>query len=166
MHKIGDKIIYGASGVMTIVDIREESVGDVSRSYYVLIPTNGRSTSLTFVPLDNEKLLSSMYPLLTKDEILELIRKSREVEPIAWVNENRARGEFFKRVMESGDRLQMFAMIRAIDESEKRREAIGKKNFLTDETARHKALRLLYSEFATVLDIPEEDVGAFIESIV
>lgn len=166
MHKIGDKIIYGASGVMTIVDIREESVGDVSRSYYVLIPTNGRSTSLTFVPADNEKLLSSMYPLLTKDEARELIRKSREVEPIGWINENRARGEFFKRVMESGDRLQMYAMIRAIDESAKRREAIGKKNFLTDETARHKAIRLLYSEFAIVFDIPEEEVEGLIESIV
>ena len=86
MHKIGDKIIYGANGVMTIVDIREESVGDVSRSYYVLIPTNGRASSFTFVPMDNEKLLSAMFPLLTRDKIVELVRRSREVEliPLLW----------------------------------------------------------------------------------
>jgi RNA polymerase-interacting CarD/CdnL/TRCF family regulator len=64
MHKIGDKIIYGANGVMTIVDIREESVGDVSRSYYVLLPATGRASSLTFVPTDNEKLTSAMRPML------------------------------------------------------------------------------------------------------
>ena len=30
MHKIGDKVIYGAAGVMTVVDIREEAIADVN----------------------------------------------------------------------------------------------------------------------------------------
>lgn len=163
MHKIGDKILYGAGGVMTVVDIREESIGDIPRSYYVLRPTLARSDSFTFVPVDNERLVSCMRPLMTKDEIVALLRGGRDIPPVKWINENRARQEFFKKIMESGDRAQMVAMINAIDENGKRREAEGKKNFLSDENAKAKAIRLLHTEFAVVLDIPEEEVPAFIK---
>ena len=158
MHKIGDKVMYGAAGVMTIVDIREESIGDVSRSYYVLRPTCTNSDSFTFVPTDNERLVSAMRPLLTREEVISLLNSPCDLPPIDWIKENRARQEYFKRIMESGDRARMIAMIRAIDESGLRREAEGKKNFLTDENARAKAERLLRSEFSIVLGIPEEDV--------
>lgn len=163
MHKIGDKIMYGAGGVMTIVDIREESIGDVSRSYYVLRPALIRSDSLTFVPTDNEKLVSAMRPLISREEIISLLRGAKDAPALKWINENRARQECFKRIMESGDRAGMIAMIRAIDESAARREAEGKKNFLSDENAKQKAEKLLFSEFSIVLGIPEEEVSAFIE---
>ena len=164
MHKIGDRVVYGASGIMTVVDIREERIADVSRAYYVLRPTLLRSESLTFVPADNERLVSLMRPLMPADELLSLLRSADEVQPLEWIEASRQRQEFFKRIMESGDRRQIVAMINAIDESGRRREAEGKKNFLTDETARHKAQRLLYSELAAALNIPEEDVPAIISA--
>jgi CarD family transcriptional regulator len=157
MYKIGDKIMYGANGVMTIVDIRDESFGDVTRSYYVLRPTLSKNESFTFVPTENEQLVSAMRPLLTKDEILSLLHSAKELPPIEWVNENRARQEYFKRIMESGDRAKMISIIRAINESGQRREAEGKKNFITDENAKAKAEKLLYTEFSIVLDIDEEE---------
>lgn len=163
MHKIGDKIMYGASGVMTIVDIREESVGDVSRSYYVLRPTLSRSESFTFVPADNERLTANMRPLLTKDEILAFLRGVKDIEPASWIKENRARQDSFKKIMESGDREKMIAMILAINENARRREAEGKKSFLSDENSKLKAERLLHSEIAVVFDMPEEKVGEFIK---
>ncbi len=163
MHSIGDKIMYGAAGVMTIVDIREEAIGDVPRSYFVLRPTLARTDSYTFVPVDNERLVSSMRPLMTRDEVLSLIRSFNEIEPLRWIPENRARQDYFKRVMESGDRRDMVAMIRAINDNAVRREAEGKKNFLSDENAKIKTQRLLYSEFSVVLDIPEEEIDSFIE---
>lgn len=164
MHSIGDKIMYGAAGVMTIVDIREEAIGDVPRSYFVLRPTLARTDSYTFVPVDNERLVSSMRPLMTRDEVLSLIRSFNEIEPLRWIPENRARQDYFKRVMESGDRRDMVAMIRAINDNAVRREAEGKKNFLSDENAKIKTQRLLYSEFSVVLDIPEEEISAFVKS--
>ena len=164
MHKIGDKVMYGAAGVMTIVDIREESIGDVSRSYYVLRPTCTNSDSFTFVPTDNERLVSFMRPLLSREEILALIHTCGDIQPLDWVNENRARQEYFKRVMESGDRARIIAMIHAINEHGKQREAEGKKNFLSDENAKTKAERLLFSEISVVFDIPEDQVAAFVQS--
>ena len=164
MHKIGEKILYGASGVMTIVDVREESFCDVSRSYYVLRSAVRHSDSLTYVPTDNEKLVTAMRPLLTEEEIKSLIRSAKDVAPIDWVPENRARSEYFKKIMESGDREKMIAMIIAIDENAKRREAEGKKNFLSDENAKQKAEKLLHTEISVVFGIPEENVPAFIEN--
>lgn len=162
MLKIGDRVVYGANGVMKIVDIREESVGDVSRSYYVLSSVSSRSDSLTFVPTDNEKLVASMRPMLTREAAEEMLSHLSDLPEIEWIQSNRARVEHFKRIMESGDRLQMFAMIAAIDENGKRREAEGKKNFLTDETARQKAEKLLYSELSMVFNIPIEEVPSLI----
>ena len=94
---------------------------------------------------------------------MELVRQSANPPAIDWIASNRARGECFKKIMESGDRLQIFAMIAAIDESGRRREAEGKKNFLTDETARAKAERILHSELSLVFELPIEEIPEFIE---
>ena len=87
MYKIGDKIMYGANGVMTIVDIRDESFADVTHSYYVLRPTLAKSESLTFVPTENEKLVASMRPLLTRDEIMSLMQSVNDLPKIDWIKE-------------------------------------------------------------------------------
>ena len=163
MHRIGDKISYGASGVMIILDVREESVGDVSRSYYVLGSATRSSDSLTYVPTDNEALVSTMRPLLTESEILQAIQDSQNKVTIDWIPENRARSEYFKKIMESGDRARMLEMINAIDQNGLKRIAEGKKNFLSDENAKQKAEKLLFSEFSIVLGIPEEEIPEFIE---
>lgn len=164
MRKIGENVLYGASGVMTIVDIREESIGDVSRSYYVLRPANSRSQSLTFVPADNEKLVGAMHSLLTRDEIMEILHNARNLPECQWIEGNRARAEYFKSIMESGDRVKMIAMIRAIDENGVRRNEEGRKNFLTDENAKQKAQKLLYSEFSLVLGISEDEIAEFVDN--
>ena len=163
MHSIGDKVVYGANGVMSIVDIREECVADIVKKYYVLRANGAHSDSLTFVPVDNEKLVRAMRPLLTKDEILELLHSVNVDEECEWVRDNRARSERFKNIMNSGDRAQIISMIHSIYKTGLRRGEEGKKNFLVDENAMHKAEKILYSEFSIVLGIPEDEVPAFIE---
>ena len=164
MHKIGENVVYGSNGVMTIVDIREERFGADLRSYYVLRECGSRSESLTFVPTDNEKLVSQMRPLLTKEEIVAVIRTSRTSPDCEWAKDSRSRTECFRQIMESGDRVKIISMIRTIYNAGIRREDEGKKNFLSDENAMHKAEKLIYSEFSLVLGIPEEEVPAFINA--
>ena len=165
MRNIGEYVLYGAAGVNTIVDIREESIGDVSRSYYVLRSASSRTDSLTFVPADNERLVSAMRPLLTAEELDKLVSEANEVQPCDWIEANRARSERFKQIMESGDRVGMIAMIKAINEQGVRRIAEGRKNFLADETAKQKALKLLSREFAIVQDISDVEAVALAESL-
>ena len=163
MHNIGERVVYGSFGVMEIVDVREERVLDVNRKYYILEPINGGSGSQTFVPVENENLVSNMRPLLTKQEALALI-KSMDSLPVAkLIPENRARSEHFKGIVESGDRAGMISMIKLVKATGIRRAAEGKKNYLADENCMHKAEKLLHSEISAVFGIPEDEVADFIE---
>ena len=164
MYAIGEKVVYGAMGVMEIVDVTEQTVGDVARKYYVLKEYASPSASLTYVPVDNEALTSQLQPLLTKDEILEAIRLAKTTQPIAWVEENRARSEMYKRVLATADRVQLLAMIRLVYETGLRREAEGKKNFIADENVMRRAQKNISIEFSLVTGIPESEIFEFIKN--
>ena len=164
MRKIGEKVVYCSYGVMEIVDVREERFLDAVKKYYVLEPAGLRSASQTFVPVDNELLVSKMRPLLTKEEAVELIKNMDKIPDADWVDDNRARAEHFKAIVETGDREKMIGMIKLVTKTGKRREAEGKKNYLADENVMHKAQKLLYSELSIVLSIDESEIPDFIES--
>ena len=165
MYNIGDMVVYGLGGVMKIVDVRDIEVGDTARSYYVLRELSGYSASETLIPVDNAELVAQMRPLLTKDEIAEVIRAARVAPDPEWIADNRRRAEHFKSILLSGDRVALLLMIRSIVDAGRRRADEGKKNFLSDENAMKKAEKLLYSEISIVLGIDESAVPAYIESV-
>ena len=138
MHKVGEKIMYGASGLMEIVDVREEVIADEARSYYVLRELNAKSTSQTFVPVENKKLVGLMRPLMTRDEIEELLLKAREnrLSELDWHHDNRMRSERFKKIIESGDREGILSLIKAVYENGVKCQKEGRKNSLLEPSER------------------------------
>ncbi len=164
MHNIGDLVLYGSNGLLKIIDIREEEVLGETRKYYVLSDLSSNSASQIFVPADNKKLVSSMRPMLTKDEVMTLISSLSELPCAEWHNDNRTRSESFRRVIESGDRAGMLAIIKSVYENGLKRNEAGKKNYLTDEAFMRKAKKLIEYEFATVLGIDESEVENFIKA--
>ena len=165
MYGIGEKVVYGAFGVMEIVDLTDQTVGDVTRKYYVMKEYSSLSSSLTYVPLDNESLVSQMKPLLTKDELIEVVREAKRSPSIEWIEDNRARSEVYKRILASADRAKLLAMINLVYRTGLRREEEGKKNYIADENSMRRAEKLINSEFSIVLGIPESDVPAFIKNL-
>ena len=165
MFTVGDKVVYGSLGVMEITEITEQTVGDVTRKYYVMKEYASLSTSLTYVPLDNEMLVAQMKPLLTKDEIYETVRTAKTSPPIEWVEDNRARAEMYKKILASSDRGRMLMMINSVYRTGIRREEEGKKNYIADENSMKRAEKIIATEFSLVLGIPEADVPAFIEKV-
>ena len=168
MHKVGEKIMYGANGLMEIVDVRTETIADEPRKYYVLQELNSRSASQTFVPVDNKKLVASMRPLLTKSEIEQLLAKAKEnkLSDLEWHQDNRLRSEQFRKIIESGDREGILSLIRTVYENGVKRQREGKENYLTDENLMRKAERLISQEFSEVLGISEDDVADYIKQSV
>ena len=162
MHKVGEKILYGSGGVMHVVDIREERVGGEPRQYYVLRAHGAHEDSLTYVPVDNEKLTSMMYPIMTEEELDLLFRNTAQAEGEEWLADSKARGESFRKILDSGDRLALMRMIRAIRTASEMRSREGKKNFLSDENAMRKAKKLLYSEISLITGISEDEVEDFV----
>lgn len=163
MFNIGDNILYGTSGIMTVVDLRQERLTDEEKTYYVLSEYGGRSTSLTYAPLDNEKIISSMHPLLTREEVADAISSAREMPDPSWNPDSRARAESYRAVMRSADRAAIFVMIRTVHNTGLRRAAIGKKNFQTDENIMHKAEAIIALELSIVLGITVNEAREMID---
>ena len=162
MRCVGEKIVYGGVGLMEIVDVREESFADVPRKYYVLREVSSSSDSQTFVPVDNQRLTSSMYPILTKEEACSLLSRISSIRCLEWHNDNRIRAEKFKAIIDSGNREGLLSLIKTVHEANSCRRKEGKKKSLADENALRKAEKLLYSELAEVLDITEAEVAEMI----
>ena len=162
MYAIGERVLYGTLGVVEIVDIVEQVVGDEAKKYYVLKEYASPNSSLTYLPIDNDQLLANLKPLLTREEIEAAIKAAKNSPPLEWIEDNRARADYYKKVLASLDRTQMLVMIDTVIETGKKRERQGKKNFIADENSMRKAEKLLATEFALVLGIPESEVPSFI----
>ena len=165
MYGIGDKVVYGALGVMEIIDITNQTVGDVTRAYYVMKEYASNSPSLTYVPTDNEALTSQMKPLLTMDEIIAVVKAAKNSPPLEWIEDNRARSEAYKKILATADRVKILCMIDSVYKTGIRREEEGKKNYIADENSMKKAEKLINTEFSLVLGISESEVPEFIKNI-
>ncbi len=165
MYGIGDRVVYGALGVMEIVDITNQAVGDVTRAYYVMKEYSSNAPSLTYVPTENEALTSQMKPLLTKEEIIDVVKTAKNSPPLEWIEDNRARSEAYKKILATADRVKILCMIDSVYRTGIRREEEGKKNYIADENSMKKAEKLINTEFSLVLGIPESEVQEFIKNI-
>lgn len=154
MFSVNDCVVYGAAGVMRIVDITKEYVAGAQREYFVLTNVFGTADSKTFVPVDNEKLVSAMRHVMTKEEMTEVL-SAAELPPVLWVKDTRARNERFRLIIESGDVCQMIAMLKTIKDTERQRLLDGKTPFVTDTAALQKAIRILCSEISLAFGTDE-----------
>ena len=158
MFKIGDNVVYGSNGVMTVVDERDESFGDEVRRYFVLHPYGSSAESFVFVPMDNERLVSLMSPLLSREDYISIFRSLNGLPDCEWRKDGRSRAETFKSILDSCDRSAIMAMIRTIYKMGALRTSVGKKNFVSDENALRKAERILATEISIVFEIGESEV--------
>ncbi len=163
MYSIGDKIVYGTVGVMEIADITEQEIGGRSEKYYVLKEYGTSSSSLTYVPLDNVFLVSQMRELLSPEEIDGIIKAAKKEPLIDWIEDNRARSNEYKRILSEGDHIKILSMIKTVNDTGRKREEEGKRNYLADEAVMKKAERLISTEFSISLGIPETEVFDYIE---
>ena len=81
--QIGNHVAYGTNGVCIIEDIKpmKFASGMKEKMYFILDP-EGNSSSKVFVPADNEKLVSRMRTVMTREEINDLLlgMKGKELE--------------------------------------------------------------------------------------
>ena len=101
-YEKGSYVVYGTDGICVIDDVTEMSfMAGVEKSrYYVLKPEHS-SDSKVYVPAGNEKLMSKLRPLLTKQEIDMLLTGIRD-KAIEWEPDRRLRTEFFHGILAKG----------------------------------------------------------------
>jgi CarD family transcriptional regulator len=158
--KVGSTLLYGEYGICQVEDIRKEDFNGQEREYYILRPAGDKKAAI-FVPIDSNRLKKYGKEIATSNEILKLIEKMPD-ECIEWIEDRKARNEKYRTIWESGDRQELIRIIKMIYCRKQELLAVGKRLNSTDETALEKSEKMLYDEFALVLDLKPEEVIPFI----
>lgn len=160
MFNKNDYIIYGSMSVCKIVDIVEEDNPYIGRkSYYVIQPVYSDKNTIIKIPTDSKKIF--MRHLLSKDEVMSIIESIPNLE-ITKIENDKERSVYYKSVIKNSLCEELTEIIKGISINEQEKLSIGKKLSKTEEDFKKAAEKLIDEEFATVLDIPVQDVQSFI----
>ncbi len=159
VFSVGDTVMHPSEGVCTITELRRMEMGGTPRTYYVLKPSADQSSSTVYLPVarGNETLRA----LLSREDILALIRLSREYEGL-WIADSKQRKEAFTHILSEGNYAKMIRMIVELHEQGALREREGKKPCAADSAILTEAERLLHQEFSYVLHMSLEETIAFV----
>ena len=160
MYQLGDLVMYGIHGVCRIVDRVERTVDRKKVEYLVLEP-QGQKGSQYLVPAGNPNAMAKLRPVLRKEE-LEALLASDTVREDAWIEEENQRKQYYRTLVNGGDRVALLQMIRTLRLHKQQQEAAGRKFHQCDEVFLRDAQRLIDSEFALVLGIEPAEVGDYV----
>lgn len=157
---VNDMILYGTDGVCKVVEKTEKKFLGKTNEYYILQPVHN-PTATIYIPVDSEKAAAKIRNILSVDEINALI-KSVPDEDTIWIADESKRKEEYRKILAAGDRLQLVRLIKTLYLYDLEKKSEGKKLHLSDERFMKDAEKILYEEFAYVLDIKPNQVGPFI----
>lgn len=160
MFNIGDTVIYGAQGICKIEEKIQKDLKGKMTEYFVLKPIYEKSSTI-FLPLENDVLMSRMRPILSKDEVLDIINTIPSKETI-WIENENLRKTKYGEILVRSKPIELVQLIKTLFLHEKKQKQIGRKFHLTDEAFLKDAEKILYSEFAYVLNIKTNEVIPFI----
>ena len=81
--------------------------------YYVLKPVYEHGVSTAYVPVENEQLTAKLRPLLSRQEVVELIDSLPHMQT-PWIESQDVRREKYREILHKGDRTAMIRAIRAL----------------------------------------------------
>ncbi len=160
MLEKGHIFVYGGSGVCRVEDICIRDYGAGKKEYYVLQPVYDMRSSLS-IPVDSPAFASRARELLSKDEVLNIIDTLPNTDA-EWIRDDKERVEVFKNLLEGGVRKDIATLIRTLYLHKKELAEKGKKLRSSDEAIMQRAEKLLYGEFAWVLEIDPKEVISYI----
>lgn len=162
MFELGQTVLYGTEGVCVIDRIEVMKVNRVRMKYYVLKPVH-RDSATVFVPMDNEALLGRMRPILTREEIDAFLEHVQD-ETLVWIEDHNERRQVFQSILNTGDCAQILRMLRALYLRRQQLAERGKHLRSSDDQLMRDAEKLLHDELSWVLQIPRQEVSAYIRS--
>lgn len=162
MFKIGDVVVYSATGVCKISDICDKDFGGFVSQYYILTPLMQKASTV-FIPVTNDRLTRKMHHVLTKEEFNSVFSSAKNREPIRPESES-LRKEKFTEILDSGDRESLMMMVYDLGLFKTEQLESGRRLHLADERLLNSAKALLYEELCYVFGITEAEVPEFLEN--
>ena len=161
-YTVGERVVYGGSGVCSIDDIRDISFyHERPKKYYVLKPMFVKQASTVYVPFDNEKLTAKIKPVISKDEAIELIDAMGQ-DDCEWIDDRNQRKDKFNDLLSNGTRKEIIDLISMITKHKESLAEEGKVLNMQDEKILAEAERRMNAEFAVALDMRPDEVVSYI----
>lgn len=162
---IGEYVSYGINGMCNIEDIRPMQLSQsVEKMMYYILRPESNPKSTIFVPVNNQKLVSKMRELMTKDEINAMLVRMKD-RTLEWEKDVRFRTESFHEILNNGVNQDLLLMIRCLHRKRQELVQLGKKLPARDSNTLKTAERLVEEEFAHVLHIKCEEVSDYIRDV-
>ena len=162
---IGEYVSYGINGMCNIEDIRPMQLSQsVEKMMYYILRPESNPKSTIFVPVNNQKLVSKMRELMTKDEINAMLVRMKD-RTLEWEKDVRFRTESFHEILNNGVNQDLILMIRCMHRKRQELVQLGKKLPARDSNTLKTAERLVEEEFAHVLHIKCEEVSDYIRDV-
>ena len=160
MYNIGDHVVYGVHGVCRILSQEERAVDRKKVLYLVLEPLE-KPGARFYIPAHNQAALSKLWPVLSRQELDDLLVSDAALQD-PWVESENLRKQRYRELINSGDRAALIGMIRSLHRHKESQIAAGKKFHMCDENFLRDAEKMIKSEFSLVLQIPADQVQAYI----
>ena len=121
------------------------------------------SSTVIYVPVENEQLTSKMRHILTKEEIDATLDEVNEKE-ILWIENRKERMEYFQTIINQGDTTELLRIVACLYKRKLSVVNQGKKFSLTDENLLQQAVSIIDNEFSFVLGIEVNKVKDYIQA--
>lgn len=159
MYQGGDRVVYGSSGVCIIMEICTPNFTRAERGkqYYKLRPITG--SEVIYAPVDTNAF---MRPVMTKSEAEAFVARIPHIEAQLCSSHSvtvlRQQYEEFFRARDCEGYVKLIKGVRE--------KSLQKKLGQTDQRYMKRAEDTLHSELAVALEIPPDQVGAYIRSVI
>jgi len=158
----GDYVRYANNGVCQIMD--DTTLPGMGEGMFYVLKPNANPNSTIFVPAFNEKLVSKMQYVLTREEINSLIRTAAQGQDILWSADRKERMERFHTILRNCDPAALIGLAGCLYRKKKEFAELGKKLSASDETALKQAEELIENEFAFSLGLSGAEVHSYIRT--
>jgi len=160
MYSVGERIIYGQTGVCEITDICEKAfIKNQKNLYYVLKPVN-LENNLIYAPVENNKVF--MRRLITLEQAEKLISDIPQIVDNICDTAELTREDYTEKI--NNHTLEQLVELTAIIYAKKLNvEKMKKRLSIIDEKYMKIGENLLFGELSAVLDIPLSEVQGYIE---
>lgn len=161
MYQIGDLILYANMGVCEVVDILPQKLpGETQEQlYYTLSPLYQECVIRT--PVNNQKVF--MRPVISKDEAEKLIAMIPQIQAEPYHMKKAGQlADHYAQSLNTHDCVDLIELTMSLYAKKQEAEEQKKKFSVIDERYMKRAEELLFGELAVALEIPKDDVPAYI----
>ncbi|MFA7098487.1 MAG: CarD family transcriptional regulator [Eubacteriales bacterium] len=156
----GDNVVYGSSGICTVIDVCPSPFGKGDlRDYYALRP-HSDNEAVIYTPAKGGRV--PLRAISSREEVERFIDGINKLPNIVVPGEKRRR-DAYKEVMSKASLEGYARIIKTVAQRRKVAKDARRQLALTDTEYERSAKSCLYNEISMVLDIPFDKVECYIK---